>query len=618
MNRTIRGIVVMGVLSLGAHAFADAVDFNKQIRPVFEANCYKCHAGEKHKGGLKLDSAEAILKGGKDDPTVTPGDAAKSDLLARIVAAKDSDERMPPKGDMLPKETADLIKQWVVEGAKFGDWKVESPDVVAKATGGPDEAAAPKEPELPQVQPADPAALALVQQTGALAVKVAQDTNLVDLEFQLGGDKITDTQLATLAPISQDILWMNLAGTKVTDAGLAQLEPLKNLRKLHLEKTAITDAGLAHLKPLTSLRYLNLYGTTVTDAGIAQLSELKNLKELYVWQTKVSAEGATNLSKAIPGLMINRGWEEPAPAAPAALPPRPRLPKPPDPCDPHNFRPSTVELTASCANSSRYPADVSHAVRTTRRPRRRPMSATANLPTLESLVASVDGVAALPDITLKIVAAAEDPRSDAFRMLKIVSHDPALVTRILKLVNSSFYSLPTKVSSLKHAIAFLGINVVRNMAIASSVATMFRGGDLCEGVTSRDLWQHSIAVAVASRQISQLIHAQFTDDAFLVGMLHDLGLLILHQKQPEDVREICQEARATGRPFLDLEREALGFDHQQIGGALAEKWKFPESICAAIRFHHEPRAPPRNTESSSPSPSWPTRPAPTSRRSLST
>jgi mono/diheme cytochrome c family protein len=304
-------LVAASVLSFIAGARADTVDFAKQIRPIFAENCYKCHAGAKHKGGLELNSAAAILKGGKDDVSVIPGNLAKSDLYARVTAAKDADERMPPKGEMLAKAQTDLIKQWITEGAKFGDWKM---DVVVATTEPTTAPAALAEVQLPPVPAADPMGIAGVVKTGALAMPIAQNTNFLDIGFQIGGDKITDAQLASLAPIAQQVFWLNLAGTKVTDHGLAALEPLKNLRKLHLERTQISDAALAHLKGLENLAYLNLYSTGVTDAGIAQLSGLKNLKSIYLWETKVTPAGAEELKKAIPGVTVNIGWD----AAPAA------------------------------------------------------------------------------------------------------------------------------------------------------------------------------------------------------------------------------------------------------------------------------------------------------------
>jgi len=316
--------ILGGTLLLTARwASADTIDFEKQIRPIFAQSCYKCHAGAKHKGDLKLDSLEAITKGGKDGPVLAPKDAEKSDLYHRIILSKDDDDRMPPKGDPLAKDQTELVKQWIAQGASFGAWKADSADVVAKLTGGGKEEAATqiiKEIELPKVSPADPSAVDKVQQTGALCMKLAQDTNLLDVEFQLAGPTISDAQVALLSPLAQQVIWLNLANTKVTDSGLATLEQLKNLRRLHLEKTGITDAGLVHLKGLANLEYLNLYGTSVTDEGIAQLAELKNLREVYVWQSKVTEAGAQSLHKQLPTLLVNTGWHEPPPATAPAHP----------------------------------------------------------------------------------------------------------------------------------------------------------------------------------------------------------------------------------------------------------------------------------------------------------
>jgi putative nucleotidyltransferase with HDIG domain len=207
---------------------------------------------------------------------------------------------------------------------------------------------------------------------------------------------------------------------------------------------------------------------------------------------------------------------------------------------------------------------------------------------LKQIVDSVDEVASLPDVTARIIQAVDDPRSSPLQLLKLVSHDPALVARILKLVNSSFYSLPNKIASLDRAIALLGMASVRNLAIATSLAGMFRGGQLCEGFGPRDLWTHSIAVAVVARELSKKLRLPLTDEAFLIGMLHDLGLLVIHQKLPRELRAICDLAKEEPAAMIEIERRTLGFDHQELGAALAMRWKFPSSVSNAIAFHHRP------------------------------
>ncbi|HZL35481.1 MAG TPA: c-type cytochrome domain-containing protein [Tepidisphaeraceae bacterium] len=302
---------------------ADKVDFAKQIEPIFSQTCFKCHAGAKHKGSLKLDSLEAIRKGGKDakDKVVVAGQPDKSDLYHRISLPEDDDDVMPPsdKAKHLTKEQVGLIKEWIAQGAEFGAWKESK--VTASADGKPDssttQAAAPadtdgpKEIVLPTVAAGDAGAIEKLRQAGALCLPLAQGTNLLSVEFTSNANQITDQQLALLDPLAAQVYDLNLANTKVTDNGLKSLEGMKNLHRLHLEKTPITDGGLVHLKGLTGLEYLNLYNTAVTDAGLTQLDGLKSLKNVYLWQSKVTESGAKDLKKALPQVAVDMGWKEP-------------------------------------------------------------------------------------------------------------------------------------------------------------------------------------------------------------------------------------------------------------------------------------------------------------------
>src|SRR5438552_16235659 len=114
----------------------------------------------------------------------------------------------------------------------------------------------------------------------------------------------------------------------------------------------------------------------------------------------------------------------------------------------------------------------------------------------------VTTISTLPEITSQIIKTVEDPKSSSAQLHQLVSHDPALVTRILKVVNSSFYGLPGQIASIERAIVLLGLNAVKNIAVAASLGQMFRGAKLCEGFTPKDLWKHFIAVGVASRDLA--------------------------------------------------------------------------------------------------------------------
>lgn len=219
-------------------------------------------------------------------------------------------------------------------------------------------------------------------------------------------------------------------------------------------------------------------------------------------------------------------------------------------------------------------------------------TATPTVPNTKALIAEairkVGSIATLPEVTVRIIKTVEDPRSSAAQLHGIISHDPALVTRILKVVNSSFYGLPGQIGSIERAIVLLGLNAVKNIAVAASLGSLFRGVKLCEGFTARDLWSHCIAVATTSRHLAREMKLPIADEAFLAGMIHDVGILVALQSWPAQCQAACERARIGGVDFITAERDAMGIDHQQLGAGLAEQWKFPRSCQLVAGHHHQP------------------------------
>jgi len=205
-------------------------------------------------------------------------------------------------------------------------------------------------------------------------------------------------------------------------------------------------------------------------------------------------------------------------------------------------------------------------------------------------IKKVTAIATLPEITSKIIRTVEDPKSTAAALHKIVSHDPALVTRILKVVNSAFYGLPGQIGSIERAIVLLGLNAVKNIAVAASLGQLFRGAKLCEGFVAKDLWTHCVAVGVTAREIARQMKLPIADEAFLAGMIHDVGLLVELHLWPEKLKNVCETARAGRQPFCEVERAVFGVDHQQLGQGLAEMWKFPRTCQLVAGYHHQPQS----------------------------
>lgn len=210
-----------------------------------------------------------------------------------------------------------------------------------------------------------------------------------------------------------------------------------------------------------------------------------------------------------------------------------------------------------------------------------------------SAIREISHIATLPEITLKIVELVEDPKSTAQDLHKVINNDPALSSRILKVVNSSFYGLPGQIGSINRAIVMLGLNAVKNIAIAASLAKLFRGGELTNQVSAKDIWEHSIAVAATMKLLADRLKLGLADEAFLAGLMHDIGLIVEMQFDRNKLIDVFQAIGldGDGTPCLDMletEQQVFGANHQQFGAALCDKWKFPRNFAIVAGHHHDP------------------------------
>ena len=210
-----------------------------------------------------------------------------------------------------------------------------------------------------------------------------------------------------------------------------------------------------------------------------------------------------------------------------------------------------------------------------------------------SALKEISHIATLPEVTLKIIDLVEDPSSSAQDLHEVISNDPALCSRILKVVNSSFYGLPGQIASINRAIVMLGLNAVKNIAIAASLAKLFRGGELTPFFSAKELWEHSNAVAIACKMISDRLGMGLGDEAYLAGLIHDIGIMVEMQFDRSNLIDAIDRcnADASGKPsvsLLDTEEEVFGANHQDFGKGLCEKWKFPTPFVAAAGYHHNP------------------------------
>jgi putative nucleotidyltransferase with HDIG domain len=212
---------------------------------------------------------------------------------------------------------------------------------------------------------------------------------------------------------------------------------------------------------------------------------------------------------------------------------------------------------------------------------------------VEAAIKGISHIATLPEITLRIIKLVEDPSSTAQDLNKLISNDPALCSRILKVVNSAFYGLPRQIGSINRAIVLLGLNAVKNIAIAASLAKLFRGGELCAKFSAKDLWIHSIATATAGKLICDELKLGMPDEAFLAGLIHDIGIMVEMQSSRDKLVQTITSISfgpdgAPEQDMRELERSIIGADHEAFGAALCEMWKFPKSFGNVAGHHHDP------------------------------
>ncbi len=205
----------------------------------------------------------------------------------------------------------------------------------------------------------------------------------------------------------------------------------------------------------------------------------------------------------------------------------------------------------------------------------------------KDLAAKTTEISTLPEITIRIIEIVQDPRSTAHDLHEIVCNDPALSARVLRVVNSAFYGLPGQIGSIDRAIMLLGLNAVKNIAIAASLSKMFKTPTHCDDFNGKDLWTHSVAVGACNKLITNAIGLTLPDEAFLGGLIHDLGVVAVMQCHGPNLPKIVDLVRA-GVPYRKAEEQIIGADHQEIGMALSARWKFPRSFQYITGYHHSP------------------------------
>jgi HD-like signal output (HDOD) protein len=203
-------------------------------------------------------------------------------------------------------------------------------------------------------------------------------------------------------------------------------------------------------------------------------------------------------------------------------------------------------------------------------------------PDLKNIVDRIVDLPTLPQVVTTIMTLLEDPQSSAKDINDVMRNDPALAAKILKLVNSAFYGLPNSVSSIQQAIAILGFNTIKSLAISASVFDLFGDG---EGDFSyEDFWAHSVGTATVSNFLAKREPGVNPDTAFVIGLLHGMGKLVLDQYTPSEFQKIIATAKENQLSFAQAEEELLDTSFSELGYWLGNKWKLAVTVQEALRF----------------------------------
>lgn len=210
--------------------------------------------------------------------------------------------------------------------------------------------------------------------------------------------------------------------------------------------------------------------------------------------------------------------------------------------------------------------------------------------TLEYIVNKVDDMKVLPEIINKIVFLTEDPDSTVDDMERLILKDQVLTTKILRLANSAYYGYARKISTISQATVLLGFQAIKSIALASTVSQYLTSELKGYSLEKNQLWTQSQTCAIISRHLAKQVNYPNPEEAYIAGLLRDIGKTILNQHMEKEYMEVLSKVEDDGLSFLEAEREVLGFDHAEIGEKVAAKWDLPPDLVDAIGHHHTPES----------------------------
>lgn len=210
------------------------------------------------------------------------------------------------------------------------------------------------------------------------------------------------------------------------------------------------------------------------------------------------------------------------------------------------------------------------------------------MPVLEEYLSRAKHLPPAPRVLPELLELLRSDTVDAGRVVSVIAYDPSLTAAVLQLCNSAFYAPATPVGDLPRAITWLGFKQIYQLVTTVVGSQLLDGEHKGYGIGTGELWRHSVAAAVAARACAR---KQGDDEnlAFTATLLHDLGKIVLSELMEPVHDRLVEETEQQQRSLLSAEKELLGVHHAEVGGQLLTRWRFPESVIGAVRYHHQPR-----------------------------
>ena len=208
-------------------------------------------------------------------------------------------------------------------------------------------------------------------------------------------------------------------------------------------------------------------------------------------------------------------------------------------------------------------------------------------PEITYLIETTRDLVSPPQVHFALLEVLNNPESTTDDMAEVISMDPALTARLLRIVNSPYYGLPRRIDTISRAVAVIGTNELFNLAIAVSATSVF--ARLPSALVSMDtFWRHSVFTAMMARGLAKTCNILHPERLFVAGILHDVGSLLLYNERPDTMSELLLMAQGDEEVLFQAERNRLGFSHADVGAGILGVWQLPDALCRTVGSHHTP------------------------------